>query len=169
MNIKRVFVPVLFGFLLSACGGGPDASYSAVEPGAGTVCSLDGMRLADYPGPKAQIHYTTGAPDFFCDTIELFSVHLRSEQGRRIQAMYVQDMGAADWKHPQGHWIDARTAFYIVGSDQHGSMGPTIASFADQAQADAFAKQHGGKLYRFEQITPDMVSLDGGVLNDEHS
>src|ERR1035437_7434566 len=45
----------------------------AQEPTADTACALDGMLLKDYPGPKAQIQYVEGKPDFYCDLMELFS------------------------------------------------------------------------------------------------
>ena len=53
--------------------------------------------------------------------------------------IYVQDMARADWERPRGHWIDATAAFYVKGSRKHGSMGPTLASFAQEADARAFA------------------------------
>ena len=94
-----------------------------------TTCALDGMVLADYPGPKGQIQYDAGPPDFYCDTVELLATFLRPEQQKHITAVHTQDMGKADWNEPRGHWIDARTAFYVRGSKLRGSMGPTLASF----------------------------------------
>ncbi|HOL38127.1 MAG TPA: nitrous oxide reductase accessory protein NosL [Rubrivivax sp.] len=132
-----------------------------------TVCSLDGMTLADYPGPKGQIVYAQGEPDFFCDTVELVAILLRPEQVRAIAGAYTQDMAATDWTQPLDHWIDARRAIYVVGSDAKGSMGPTLATFARVEDAQAFAARHGGQVLHFEQITPAMVNLDGGVLKDE--
>lgn len=132
-----------------------------------TACALDGMLLADYPGPKGQIHYDQGPPDFFCDTMEMISIYLRPEQQKRAVAVFTQDMGQADWKEPRGHWIDARNAFYVQGSSRRGSMGPTLASFAREEAAQAFAREYGGKVLRFGEITLDMVALDGGVIRDE--
>lgn len=132
-----------------------------------TVCVLDGMTLADYPGPKGQIVYAQGEPDFFCDTMELVAIVLRPEQARPIAGVFTQDMAAADWNHPQGHWIDAKSAWYVIGGDLKGSMGPTFATFARAEDAQAFAGKHGGRVLRFDEITPAMVSLDGGVLKDE--
>ena len=152
--------------LLTACGQGTQAPVTPVEITRDTVCSLDGMVLADYPGPKAQIHYDHGKPDFFCDTIEMFSIYLRPEQQRRVRAMFVQDMGKTDWNSPSGHWIDAKTAFYVMGSKMRGSMGPTIASFSSEQDAKAFAAKYGGKVLRFDDVKPDMVILDGGVMRD---
>lgn len=132
-----------------------------------TVCALDGMLLADYPGPKGQIQYDHAPPDFFCDTMEMISIYLRPEQQKRAIAVFTQDMGRADWSEPRGHWIDAKSAFYVQGSSRQGSMGPTLASFAREEDAQAFVKQYGGKVLRFGEITLDMVALDGGVMRDE--
>ena len=125
------------------------------------------MLLADYPGPKAQIHYAgQEKPSFFCDTIELFNTLLAGEQVRAVRAVYVQDMGKADWNEPKGHWIDAKAAVYVVGGKRHGSMGPTIGSFAQETDAQKFATEYGGKVLRFGNIKADMVDLSGGALHD---
>ncbi|AMN47783.1 NosL [Steroidobacter denitrificans] len=152
--------------LLAACGNGSQADRGPVTITADSYCSLDGMALADYPGPKAQIHYAQGEPDLFCDTVEMFSIYLQPERQRPIVAMYVHDMARNDWDHPTGDWIDARTAYYVAGSRRRGSMGPTFASFARQSDAAAFAAREGGKVLAFDEITPEQVILDGGVLKD---
>ncbi|HRM93265.1 MAG TPA: nitrous oxide reductase accessory protein NosL, partial [Alicycliphilus sp.] len=57
--------------LLSGCGdkAAEQTSLAPVEIDRSTSCELDGMLLADYPGPKAQIHYAgQDRPAFFCDT-----------------------------------------------------------------------------------------------------
>ena len=149
-----------------ACTQPDKVATSPVEITRDTACSLDGMTLMDYPGPKAQIQYEQGEPDFFCDTIELFSTYLHPEQSKRVRAIYVQDMGQADWNQPTGHWIDAKAAFYVVGSRRRGSMGPTIVSFAREQDARELAAKDGGKVLRFAEVTPDMAVLDGGVLKD---
>ena len=105
--------------------------------------------------------------DFFCDTVEMISIYLRPEQQKRAIALFTQDMGQADWKEPRGHWIDATSALYVHGSNRYGSMGPTLASFAREEDAQVFAKQYGGKVLPFGEITLDMVALDGGVMRDE--
>ena len=154
---------------LSACGDPASDGHtlSPVEIGTATTCELDGMLLADYPGPKAQIHYAgAAAPVFFCDTVELFNTMLRPEQVRKVLAVYVQDMGKADWNQPRGNWMDAKSGFYVLGSKRHGSMGPTIASFAQEPDAQKFAGQWGGKVLRFAEVKPEMVDLSGGALHD---
>lgn len=172
MKIRSVFswrlaiAFVIGSILISGCAKSHTEMVSPLEISSNSICSLDGMLLTDFPGPKAQLLYEQGDPDFFCDTVEMFSIYLRPEKQRRIRGAYVQDMAQADWNNPVGYWTDARTAFYVAGSKRRGPMGPTLASFAKESDAQAFASREGGNIYRFDQITSDMVVLDGGVVKD---
>ena len=153
---------------LLGCSQAQSAAATApVEIDPTSTCDLDGMLLADYAGPKAQIHYVgAAAPVFCCDTIEMFATLLRPEQARPVRAVFVQDMGRADWDRPRGHWFDARTGFYVAGSKRRGSMGPTIASFVQEADARRFAAEYGGKVLRFAEVKPEMADLGGGAGQD---
>ena len=161
--ISSIAAGALFG-----CGQSTsNKAIVAIEIDPRTTCDLDGMLLADYPGPKAQIFYAgQDTPTFFCDTVEMFHTVLAPEQVKAIKAVYVQDMGKADWEQPRGNWFDAKTGFYVLGSKKHGSMGPTIASFSQEADAKKFSGEWGGKLLRYAEIKPDMVDLSGGALHD---
>ncbi len=154
--------------LLAACSQSADTTVAAKEIGKDTSCALDGMLLADYPGPKAQILYD-GAPEpeFFCDTMEMFSLYLKPEQARKVKGVFVQNLDKTTWEAPKGAWIDARTAFYVVGSKKRGAMGPTIPSFGSRDGAQKFADANGGKVYPFAEVTSDMARLDGGALHDQ--
>ncbi len=154
---------------LSACYEDKAARQAAAkEITEKEICSLDGMTLADYPGPKAQIKYE-GEKDvsFFCDTIEFFHAVLAPEQVRKIESMYVQDMGKANWDNPREYWMEPSNGYYVVGSKRQGSMGPTIASFSQEADAKKYMSEWGGKLLRFKEINKGMVDLSGGALHDE--
>ena len=157
--------------VLGACDkeGEKATSVAPVEISQDTACELDGMLLVDYPGPKGQIHFAdTPEPAFYCDTMEVLNTLMHPEEVRKITAVYVQDMGKADWDHPEGHWIDARTAIYVEGSSRQGSMGPTFGSFSNEEDAKAFIAKYGGKLLHMKDITPEMVDLRGGA-NMDHS
>jgi copper chaperone NosL len=162
----RIAASIAIIMMISACNKSA-MSAAPQEITAGTSCSLDGMTLADFAGPKGQIHYATGEPDYFCDTVEMFSIYLQPEQRKRITGIFTQDMGKADWEKPHGNWINAKQAYYVLGSKKTGSMGPTLAAFALQKDADKFAQTFGGKVLPFDQITLNMVDLTGGVVKDE--
>ena len=154
--------------LLPGCSQGDAAGpLQAVAIDRSTADAVDGMLLLDYPGPKGQILYADGKPDVFCDTVGLFSTLLKPEQQRQVRAVFVQDMAQEDWGHPTGHWIDAKTAFYVAGSKARGAMGATLASFAREDDARAFAAKQGGQVLRFGQVTPEMAETDGGVIKDK--
>lgn len=168
INRRHLMLAVMAGFSgLSGCGDKRDDSAVALEIEASSTCDLDGMLLADYTGPKAQIHFAGQAqPSWYCDTVEMFNTLLRPEQAKAIRAVYVQDMALADWEQPRGHWFDARSGFYVLGSRRHGSMGPTAASFRKQSDAQNFAAAHGGKVLAYAEVRPEMVDLSGGALHD---
>lgn len=151
---------------LAACGKATVDDKPAAITRSDT-CSLDGMTLADFPGPKGQILWADGKHDFFCDTREIVATLLKPEQQRAMKGAFVQDMGKADWDKPQDAWIDAKTALYVQGAKRNGSMGPTLATFAERAAADAFVKQYGGKVYAFAELKPDIASMDGGMDHDQ--
>ncbi|MES2163739.1 MAG: nitrous oxide reductase accessory protein NosL [Pseudomonadota bacterium] len=169
---RRNFIFATAALLLAPALAGcqrrvPAALTTALEIDARTTCDLDGMPLVDYPGPKAQLFYAgQSTPVYFCDTVELFHTLLAPEQLRAVAAVFVQDMGKTDWEQPRGHWFDASTGFYVLGSRRQGSMGPSIASFSRQADADAFVTQWGGRRLRYAEIKRDMVDLSGGALHD---
>lgn len=166
--VATTLLACLSAALLAGCEpAAPIKPLAPVEIDARTTCELDGMLLADYPGPKAQIQYAGQAePTFFCDTVELFNTLLAPEQVKKIDAVWVQDMGKANWDQPRGNWFDAKTGIYVLGSKRHGSMGPTIASFTQEADAKKFVEQYGGKLLRYDEIKLGMVDLSGGALHD---
>ncbi|MDO5103705.1 MAG: nitrous oxide reductase accessory protein NosL [Lautropia sp.] len=154
---------------LSACKSDTEkaATIAPVDITRNTACELDGMLLMDFPGPKGQIHYAgLPQPAFYCDTMEVINALLVPEQVRKVNAVYVQDMGQTDWDNPQGAWIDANTAIYVLGSRRKGSMGPTLASFSKTEDAQAFAKEYGGQVVKMADIKPEMVDLRGGAHLD---
>lgn len=153
--------------LLSACTPEQSGVAKPKDFGEADACVLDGMYLADFPGPKGQIHYADGRIDWFCDSVELLHTLKMPESVQAIAGAFVQDMGKAEWEQPRGHWIDARSAFYVFGSSRMGSMGPTAASFATRAEAEAFARQYGGTVKSFAEVTAEDVRLDGGALHDD--
>jgi len=153
--------------LLVACNQAT-VSVAAQEPGADTMCALDGMVLKDFPGPKAQVHYTEGKPDYYCDLMELFAVMLSPEHKRKVAAVYVQDIGKTDWAAPNGHWIVAKDALFVVGSKKQGSMGPTFGAFSSAPEAAAFVQREGGKVVPFAQVTAAMLDTGGAAGDARH-
>ena len=60
--------------------------------------------------------------------------------------------------HDDNHLIPAKEAFYVIGSDMNGSMGPTLATFSAAVSAKAFVSKHGGRLLSFENLITELQS-----------
>lgn len=122
-------------------------------------CALDGMIVANYPGPKAQILYREeDKRDFFCETKELFHLYMEPGMEARVVALYVQDAAGVEWEKPVNNWIEAKGAYYVVGGDLQGSMGPTFAPFKSREDAAPFVKKYGGEIKTFNEV----IKMIGG-------
>ncbi|MCO6412529.1 MAG: nitrous oxide reductase accessory protein NosL [Thiogranum sp.] len=160
--------------LLSICSGceqraGSDASQQLpVAFEAGDECHVCGMIIANFPGPRGQAWVSRRAqPLKFCSTRDLFAWLLQPETAAIVEQIYVHDMAQTDWAHPEDtRLIDARSAWYVVGSERSGAMGPTPASFAARDAARTFAEAYGGRLLRFDEVTlpvlESMMPSSGG-------
>ena len=55
-------------------------------------------------------------------------------------------------------WLDARKAFYVVGSDVYGPMGKEVIPFSSRDAAENFLQDHHGeKIFVFDDISDDLV------------
>ncbi|ABE55495.1 NosL [Shewanella denitrificans OS217] len=142
---------------LSGCGGpdtvAPPKQAQAID--STHECHLCGMLITEFPGPKGELYTKTSEKvKNFCSTRDLFSFLLDPEYVHQVKEVYVHDMSLSPWAKPNdSHFINARLAWFVVGSSQTGAMGETIGSFSVKKDAEAFIEQYGGKLYRFDEIT----------------
>lgn len=164
LNIRRricIGLLLIAGMSLAACGEKPEAVTEHVLEAihADDECHVCGMTVARFPGPKAQAFVRHREHSFkFCSTHDLFSWLLQPETAAIVEAVYVHDMGATDWEHPADDaFVDAKSAWYVIGHDQRGAMGPTLASFHNRGAADDFAVRHGGRVLSFQQVDLDVL------------
>jgi len=122
---------------------------------ASDECHVCGMNIQSFPGPKGQV-FVRGreVPLKFCSTMDTFSWLLQPDSVPITTSAFVHDMGAApQWDKPSdAHYVDVKQAWYVVGHDMPGAMGPTLASFKNKQDADSFVKQHGGRILRYQDI-----------------
>lgn len=158
-----IFVLALAGAGLSACRS--DAPSAAPPPAAeapveatGHYC---GMLLAEHSGPKGQIHLASrDEPLWFTSVRDTIAFLRLPEEARDVTAAYVNDMGRArQWDQPEpGTWIRLDEALLVIESDRVGGMGaPEAVPFSDQATADAYVREHGGRIMRLAEIPDDYV------------
>jgi len=66
--------------------------------------------------------------------------------------------GGTPWERPDdSRWVRAEAAWYVAGHRLPGAMGPTLASFARRAEAEAFARAHGGRVLAYDEITLELL------------
>jgi len=164
--LKRGFGLVLAVLLLAGCTQESAETTARPDPvhfESGDECHVCGMAITRFPGPKGEAFPEKGEKvQKFCSTRDLFAWLLQPENKNRDHTLYVHDMARADWHESDDrHLIDAREAWYVVGSEKTGAMGPTLASFASQDDAAAFAGEFGGNVLAFKEVT--MAHLNQGM------
>jgi len=131
--------------------------HEAVAMESSDECHLCGMLITRFDGPKGEVFRKEQDDKVFkfCSTQDMFSYYLDPENTRNVAQMYVHDMSKMPWGSESiddKYFIDAKTAWYVVGSRKMGAMGKTLASFSQKADAEVFAKEFGGQVNSFEDI-----------------
>lgn len=136
--------------------------HQAVAMESSDECHLCGMLITRFDGPKGEVfRKEQGDKVFkFCSTRDMFSYYLDPENQRNVAQMLVHDMSKMPWGSDSiddKYFIDAKTAWYVAGSEKTGAMGQTLASFSEQSDANAFAKEFGGTVISFKDISLDTL------------
>jgi len=133
------------------------APAAAATPSAKDKCPVCGMFVAKYPNWVASSRLKDGTTYFFDGPKDLFSHYFDTQRytpGKRqaeIITMSVKEYYSLKM-------IDARSAFFVSGSDVFGPMGSELIPFATQQDAASFMNDHKGKrLLRFKEITPAII------------
>jgi copper chaperone NosL len=136
------------------------------------VAVFCGMTVIDHPGPKGQVFLKSStSPLWFSSVRDVIAYTLLPEEPKDIAAIYVNDMGRANWDHPEPKtWIDARTAFYVIESSRMSGMAAAEAvPFADRAAANAFAEQYGGRVVALADVPASYVLGDGDASSRQQA
>lgn len=149
-------VLLLVGFLLPSFQS-EAAERGAPKPTVKDKCPVCGMFVAKYPDWLTAIHFRDGSHAFFDGAKDMFKyLHdpKKYDPARKpadIEAIMVMDYyGLA--------WIDARKAWYVLGSDVYGPMGRELISLEKEADAKEFMKDHSGlRIIRFSEATKEVI------------
>jgi nitrous oxide reductase accessory protein NosL len=143
--------------LVVALAPGPAAAEPPVKPGPADKCPVCGMFVVKYPAWVAGLTFADGSRAFFDGAKDLFKFLQdpgRWAPGRTradVNSMFVTD-------YYDLLQLDARAAFFVLGSDTYGPMGEELVPLAKRADAEEFMKDHGGKrIVRFDEVTPAVL------------
>jgi copper chaperone NosL len=156
--MKRA-APILAGIFLSLLTTGIAALQTTaavkawIRPVATDRCPVCGMFVSKYPDWTAEIIFNDGSYAVFDGAKDMFKFYFDirkyspSRKLEDIASIHVTDYYAVT---P----VDARSAYYVSGSDIHGPMGSELVPFAKESDARGFKADHRGKaVLEFKAIT----------------
>ncbi|PKG81560.1 nitrous oxide reductase accessory protein NosL [Colwellia sp. 75C3] len=164
-GIFKSLAVVLSLIFISACSDNSAQQaviHKAVAMESSDECHLCGMLITNFDGPKGEVfRKEQGDKVFkFCSTRDMFSYYLDPENTRNVSQILVHDMSKMPWGSDSiddKYFIDAKVAWYVVGSEKTGAMGKTLASFSLATDAKAFADEFGGKVLNFKDVNQDSL------------
>ena len=124
-------------------------------------CPVCGMFVYKYPKWVAQIYFNDGSAYFYDGAKDMFK-HIfdtaKYTPGKTADMM--SEILVTDYYEVE--LIDAKSAYYVIGSDVLGPMGHELLPFKDQEAAQEFLEDHkGNSIIRYQEVTPAIIeSLD---------
>lgn len=108
----------------------------------GTACPVCNMKLEDSKLGPAAVVFQDGKVVGFDSAGDMFRYVLApvkySISTGNIKSVFVTDHGTKKF-------IDAKQAFFVIGSDVQGSMGSDVVPFSKKEDAEKFSSEHKGK------------------------
>ncbi len=128
------------------------------------TCPVCGHVVAPYPEWTAQIVYEDGVALFFDGAKDLFTF-LLSPQRSISESGTVPIAGIFVTSYSTRAVIDARDAFFVVGSDVLGPGGEELVAHGSVGEAREFSRDHGGtRVIGFEELSTSLlVAMPGGA------
>ena len=132
-------------------------------PDAKATCPVCGMFVALYPEwiatvlyQDGQAHHFDGAKDLFKYLLDL-SRYVPDREPAGITAIGVTEYYGLTR-------IDARAAWYVIGSDVLGPMGHELIPLTTRDEAEEFSRDHQGRrILRFDEVDRALLEkLDRG-------
>ena len=153
--MKRFITALLIGLIINSLA--VSAEKQPLKPSKKDKCPVCGMFVHKYPDWVGEIIFKDGSMAYFDGAKDLFKYYFNLKKynpektGEDIAAIYVTEY--YDMKI-----IDAKSAFFVVGSDVYGPMGKELIPFVSKSDAEEFKKDHKGKrILKFEDIKPGII------------
>jgi nitrous oxide reductase accessory protein NosL len=122
------------------------------RPAKEDKCPVCGMFVYKYPDWVAATVLSTGEALYFDGAKDMFRYikqHVNSN-GRIASAWVTEYYGL--------RMIDAKKAFYVVGSDIYGPMGHELVPFATRQEAEEFMADHKGRrILRYDEVDGELL------------
>lgn len=135
-----------------------DAQQRVPSAGTKDLCPVCGMLVSKYPNWSASVLYRSGHAHHFDGAKDLFKY--LSDLPKYAPGHAAKDIVAIEVTEFYGLTrIDARKAYFVIGSDVLGPMGHELVPLASREDAQDFLKDHKGtRILTFEEVTPVILS-----------
>jgi nitrous oxide reductase accessory protein NosL len=123
------------------------------------------MFVAKYPEWVATVSYGDGHAHHFDGAKDLFKYLLDLPRwAPRHRAEDIVAIGVTEYYGLS--LVDARNAWYVIGSDVLGPMGHELIPLASEDDAQEFMHDHAGRrILRFDEVRQELLlKLDQGVF-----
>ncbi|MCK9545669.1 MAG: nitrous oxide reductase accessory protein NosL [Sulfurospirillaceae bacterium] len=117
-------------------------------------CPVCGMFVAKYPKWAAYIKNEKG--EFYFDGVKDMMKFIFNPKDYAHEPFEIIEAKVTDYYTLEA--LEAKDAFYVVGSDVYGPMGNELIPFSKESNAKTFRDDHKGKqIVSFDEITPELV------------
>lgn len=160
--MQKLLASLLFS-LAASFAAAQSNGEAAVKPGAKDLCPVCGMLVAKYPNWVATIVYQDGHRHFFDGAKDMFKFwHEPGKYAAGHERAQMRALIVTEYYGLQP--IDAKTAWYVIGSDVPGPMGHELIPLASAEDAADFLKEHKGvRILRFDEVDAGLpFRLDRG-------
>ena len=132
------------------------AAAAATTVDKSARCAVCGMFVAKYPNWLVSLTMSDGATNYFDGVKDMMAFYFAPQTYGAKPGVTIAEIRVNDYYTLKP--IDARKAFYVVGSDVTGPMGHEFIPFSSKEAADSFSQDHHGmKTLTFEAITSEQV------------
>lgn len=154
MRFKLLLVMIFLGGVVSL-----NAQAATLPlPGPGDKCPVCGMFCNKYRDFLGHIDFRDGRRYWFDGAKDLFKFYLNPGAfGEPRPASEITAIIVTDYYSVQP--IDARSAFFVLGSDVFGPMGHELIPFGSESEAREFMGDHRGtRLVRFNEVNAGLLT-----------
>jgi len=153
----KLIIPVMLLFYLAAVTPPLAADRGGVTAPAGAKCPVCGMFVAKFPDWTATARFKDGTTSWYDGPKDMFTHYF--DTAHYTPGKSQEDIVALSVKEYYSlSVIDARTAFFVTGSDVLGPMGSELIPFKTEKEARAFKSDHKGKrVLKFSEISRKII------------
>lgn len=152
--MRHFFLMLFILFLLIPQAGGNEIK---IKPAPKDKCPVCGMFVAKYPDFLAAILFKDGSKALFDGPKDMFKYYLEMKKynpvkkWEDIETIYVTGYYSLTL-------LNARQAWYVLGSDIYGPMGRELIPLGKEAEARDFQKDHKGqRILKFQEVNPGLI------------